>query len=886
MRIFGKLLLFIASLLILIYASIPLWAGYMLAKQLPENWQLDNFDTQYPGFIGVKVNQLQLSGLAENSGITLSFDNAHFYYDPKQLEIDTLKLDIVLQETPDASINLNDLSIPVLSIPQNIPNLQIETVNINIKKLSQNLLKLQLSKLELSSNSQEVYLVRSTVKFNQEDNLSGKLKAALNPQTIHVKVNLANTGNSLPWLSMEFEQQLLNNNSTLMINFDSAHTDSQWLSTFIASSTDNLIKSASGKASIDAGFAGQETHKLTSLAVDSDQLSAVLEDAEVWVDTSILARGNDSEISLRFIRDSELYYSNKNAVIPQWLELIPGLQLTEKDSDGTINTKIANNSSLSFPSAQSHIFSFSGDAEISIETATSEIKLSANDLVAEINQDFNLNSITTAGLFNLSWLQKSVFIYAVENINLEAKSGTINFLGPAEINNLNFSFPEALAVTANLNNMQLGIKSADDTDTIITADTTSLNTDIYTSNEQFITTGKAQLLNTKISPLGISTAETMLEWTDLIPEDLSGSLSIRSNDFSLQNDAGYWSGLDLELESQLLENSEISGAGTVLIYTGPIIPISFSGNIDTARWEINIQESKFESSKLPGIFNLLQLDMPAELKFTEGLLSVKGEIQLAAEISAKLDIEGNEVGASLLKSSLSGADFSGSLLYGDSLELSSPLTLERVNLAAGLSLANISTQVNLLNDGAIRFGEFSADLFSGQLHTQKIQIINSNQVISMLSFSQLDLQQLMEFADFDGLTGTGELNIKLPINSDAVGLVIEDGTFASNGPGHLSYSQAGVPSSNIGLQALENFHYQKLSGNIEYKSDGSYKMAIKLEGSNPDLYDGYPIVFTLNLNGVLPELFNALFISGNFEEAILQQVQSEKIQTEPSADIQ
>ncbi len=74
------------------------------------------------------------------------------------------------------------------------------------------------------------------------------------------------------------------------------------------------------------------------------------------------------------------------------------------------------------------------------------------------------------------------------------------------------------------------------------------------------------------------------------------------------------------------------------------------------------------------------------------------------------------------------------------------------------------------------------------------------------------------------------------------------------------------------MQALENFHYQDLSGTLDYQSDGTYKMAIRLEGANPDLYDGHPIVFNLNISGSLPELFEALFITGNFEESILKQI--------------
>ena len=49
-------------------------------------------------------------------------------------------------------------------------------------------------------------------------------------------------------------------------------------------------------------------------------------------------------------------------------------------------------------------------------------------------------------------------------------------------------------------------------------------------------------------------------------------------------------------------------------------------------------------------------------------------------------------------------------------------------------------------------------------------------------------------------------------------------------------------------------------------------VVVRLEGNNPALYDGYPVAFNLKINGSLPELFEALFITGDFEEAILKEI--------------
>ena len=82
---------------------------------------------------------------------------------------------------------------------------------------------------------------------------------------------------------------------------------------------------------------------------------------------------------------------------------------------------------------------------------------------------------------------------------------------------------------------------------------------------------------------------------------------------------------------------------------------------------------------------------------------------------------------------------------------------------------------------------------------------------------------------------------------------------------------------NPGLQALRNLHFQKLDMRLNYASSGAYRTESTLEGSNPDFYDGYPIRFTLNINGELPGLFRSALFSGDFNRHILEQLQSGKL---------
>jgi len=197
-----------------------------------------------------------------------------------------------------------------------------------------------------------------------------------------------------------------------------------------------------------------------------------------------------------------------------------------------------------------------------------------------------------------------------------------------------------------------------------------------------------------------------------------------------------------------------------------------------------------------------------------------------------------------------------------------------VALAGGIDVSQIRADLNLESEDTFGLKNLYAEVFEGRLKLGSLRFAENRIEDTTLELTHISLGRLLAFADIDGLEGTGFLNISLPAGSDETGVYIRNGTFNSISPGRLAYTQEGVAGSNIGLQALENFQYKDISGTVNYQSDGAYQIAIRLEGKNPDLYGGHPVVFNLNITGSLPELFEAMFITGDFEEAILNEVRS------------
>ena len=93
-------------------------------------------------------------------------------------------------------------------------------------------------------------------------------------------------------------------------------------------------------------------------------------------------------------------------------------------------------------------------------------------------------------------------------------------------------------------------------------------------------------------------------------------------------------------------------------------------------------------------------------------------------------------------------------------------------------------------------------------------------------------------------------------------------------PGVLHYHGPVADQENIAFKALRNLRYHSLQGKLNYKPDGEYKLGLRLEGKNPELFSGHAVAFNLNLSGQLPALLQKGILAGDFDRPILEQVKS------------
>jgi len=131
-----------------------------------------------------------------------------------------------------------------------------------------------------------------------------------------------------------------------------------------------------------------------------------------------------------------------------------------------------------------------------------------------------------------------------------------------------------------------------------------------------------------------------------------------------------------------------------------------------------------------------------------------------------------------------------------------------------------------------------------------------------LNVEGVNLGDLLQMTELEGLSATGTLAGRIPIDIDKGEAVIQDGVLAASGPGVLRYKPDQVPAALQGggqgvdlmLQALTDFHYDALSLTLNRAADGETRIGLHLQGKNPAVYGGYPLAFNLNLSGKLDRI--------------------------------
>jgi hypothetical protein len=182
----------------------------------------------------------------------------------------------------------------------------------------------------------------------------------------------------------------------------------------------------------------------------------------------------------------------------------------------------------------------------------------------------------------------------------------------------------------------------------------------------------------------------------------------------------------------------------------------------------------------------------------------------------------------------------------------------------GLELTNGLVRYALRDDGIVVIETAEWEFAGGSIRSGGELDLGAEEQHMTLTVHDVDLAELLELVNLDGLSGTGRLNGEIPVYLGHGSIEIRDAVLETpSGGGWIRYQPAGeatAVASGEGmafgdlLEALRSFRYERLRMTVNGDAQGSVVVALSLHGANPEHRDAQPYEFNLNVDGRLGDL--------------------------------
>ncbi|MFC2953781.1 YdbH domain-containing protein [Marinicaulis aureus] len=189
----------------------------------------------------------------------------------------------------------------------------------------------------------------------------------------------------------------------------------------------------------------------------------------------------------------------------------------------------------------------------------------------------------------------------------------------------------------------------------------------------------------------------------------------------------------------------------------------------------------------------------------------------------------------------------------------------------------------LPGDNTVGISEAAFPWFGGQLAVEDATAGFSGEALIPLKARNVDLEQVFDFFDVEGLSGEGILSGDLPLIFEGGRARIENGLIQSQGPGVIRYvGQAATQASAAGENAkvafdfLRDLRFSEMEVTINGALDGEIKFGMRFEGfgdvtvRNRNVKD-VPVLYRINLSVENIDLLR----QANISEVIKSRIQME-----------
>lgn len=202
-------------------------------------------------------------------------------------------------------------------------------------------------------------------------------------------------------------------------------------------------------------------------------------------------------------------------------------------------------------------------------------------------------------------------------------------------------------------------------------------------------------------------------------------------------------------------------------------------------------------------------------------------------------------------------------------------------IQAGLPLTD-GRLVFEIHDNVLHIRRGTIALAGGRMEVGETVFAAGNVARQQMTFDvdDADLSEVVRLVGLDGLEASGRLAGRIPVALVGDRILVDGGQLAADRPGMLRYRPAERPAALQGggqpvdlmLKALDNFRYKALTVTLTGEAGGEMEAALHIEGNNPDLYEGYPLEFNLNLRGKLDRILHDTLAGYQIPDKIRQRM--------------
>lgn len=865
----------LALLLLIAYWTSPYWVPGQLAKFLPASIQLESLELERPGLTRTKVKQLTLHIDGPNK-VAIELNNTELRYSlwrQQLLGVSAEKAIIKLSSSEEKSSGLSFQLPQTIKLPQ-LPIDQLSIEEVELQGFAGQ--HFQLSDIQFKADDNELRLNSQIDWMSLNFVLAAKIQHS-NQSLESLTLDLQQNNNQLTLSASPLSQsgwQLDLSGEIEQIPFIQIYSaDLDTVSFDLAA----ILQQAAGKQFL---FTLQKNSALHiplqfNPAWFEQEIASYAKEYGLTFDTQQLDKNITFELVTRDDTQLDLNLVTQTLIANGQLELTANnnnLQTTA--SIDSVSLDLSKSFTASEQRVSAQITADLNLPKASYRTTDKSLNVNSSSLKAHLDASADL-------LDSNLQLNSQQLNLTLGNSTLKGNAYTVNlpthqWQGAIEwTQNLTATLSEqnkaqASADTAKKINLKLvkpiSLKLAL-TDETVSA--TNLMAQINLTNDVFKANYSADELSLSKQPLKLRAVKGSLS-PDANNAAINGVLEFNQASYLSDNIAvNYVSG---KFDWKLLKQTFTTKGS--LQHSQNKIPVHYAYKLKTGEHDLQIERSSLPILTLKSWTPLLKA-YPA-LQVTGGDLNIKKISGDPLKLLFEGNLSINDLSLLYDKLALNNATISDNLSKQSSLQGSVTAKVDSIQLAAGIAITDLSFKLEHTATD-YRFHDISGQLLGGTISIPRFDMHKTSIKPFTLMLSSIKLQKLLSALESEKLSVTSDFDIILPLIIKPDSRQITNGTFISKQPGVLKLKSDGAKQANIAFQALENFHYKELSGTIDYSSEGDYIITLYTLGSNPDVYNGFPIKLDLTLRGNLPNLLYSMLITGDMATPVLDELKQKDL---------